>query len=88
MLRLLVRHRFKTCWTEHLVDLPLPGGETTSERVNRLFAAGPLPLRGVHGHEPLGDTWLGRCSRIPDAKACEPPRLRQPTDKSACPYGR
>ncbi|MBL9006626.1 MAG: hypothetical protein JNJ46_20390 [Myxococcales bacterium] len=75
MIRLLVRHSLKTCFTDHLLDVALPDGATTAERINRRFAAGPLPLRDLRGHEPLDGSWLARCSGFPEAPDCVPPSL-------------
>lgn len=75
LIRLLVRHSFKTCFTEHLIDVPLPDGATAAERINHGFVAGPIRLADLRGHEPLDGSWLARCSRFPEAPDCVPPRL-------------
>ena len=75
LIRLRVRHSFKTCFTEHLLDVPLPEGSTAAERINRRFAAGPLRSADLRGHEPLDGSWLARCSQRPNSPDCAPPSL-------------
>lgn len=47
VLRLGVQHSLGSCWTEHLVELPLAEGVWPGDGVNRRFAAGPLGVRDL-----------------------------------------